>query len=176
MASYGGNITDLTTRLAGGLYVLVAEVDLPEDADVDSLSRALTEVAHELGVGSLVASRGDRRPVNLLPDLPQGRVLPVLHAPATELATRCVDVDPVSQDVIALAADLLATQRVSPGCVGLAANQVGVGVAGVLGGRERTPEDPYVHGAFVLVNPRLVDASRNEKGREGCLSVPRPHR
>lgn len=52
VASYGGNITDLTTRLAGGLYVLVAEVDLPEDADVDSLSRALTEVAHELGVGA----------------------------------------------------------------------------------------------------------------------------
>jgi glycine cleavage system transcriptional repressor len=52
VASYGGNITDLTTRLAGGLYVLVAEVDLPQDADVDSLSRALTEVAHELGVGA----------------------------------------------------------------------------------------------------------------------------
>lgn len=52
VASYGGNITDLTTRLAGGLYVLVAEVDLPLDADVDSLSRALTEVAHELGVGA----------------------------------------------------------------------------------------------------------------------------
>ena len=51
VASYGGNITDLTTRLAGGLYVLVAEVDLPENADVDSLSRALTDVAHELGVG-----------------------------------------------------------------------------------------------------------------------------
>ena len=50
-ASYGGNITDLTTRLAGGLYVLVAEVDLPENADVDSLSRALTDVSHELGVG-----------------------------------------------------------------------------------------------------------------------------
>src|SRR4051794_9736438 len=51
VASYGGNITDLTTRLAGGLYVLVAELDVPPDADVDSLSRALTDVAHELEVG-----------------------------------------------------------------------------------------------------------------------------
>jgi glycine cleavage system transcriptional repressor len=51
VASYGGNITDLTTRLAGGLYVLVAEVDLPENTDVDTLSRVLVEVAHELGVG-----------------------------------------------------------------------------------------------------------------------------
>jgi glycine cleavage system transcriptional repressor len=51
VASYGGNITDLTTRLAGGLYVLVAEVDIPENTDVDTLSRALTEVGHEVGVG-----------------------------------------------------------------------------------------------------------------------------
>ena len=29
VADAGGNITDLTTRLAGALYVLVAEVDLP---------------------------------------------------------------------------------------------------------------------------------------------------
>jgi glycine cleavage system transcriptional repressor len=51
VASYGGNITDLTTRLAGGLYVLVAEVDIPENTDVDTLSHALTEVGHEVGVG-----------------------------------------------------------------------------------------------------------------------------
>ena len=29
LADAGGNITDLTTRLAGTLYVLVAEVELP---------------------------------------------------------------------------------------------------------------------------------------------------
>ena len=52
MASYGGNITDLTTRLAGGLYVLAAEVDVPPDADVDALSRSLTGVAADLGVGA----------------------------------------------------------------------------------------------------------------------------
>lgn len=110
--------------------------------------------------------------MNLLPDLPQGRVLPVLHAPATELATRCVDVDPVSEDVIALAADLLATQRVSPGCVGLAANQIGVGWRVFSVDVSAHPKTRTCHGAFVLVNPRLVDASRTEKGREGCLSVP----
>ena len=32
LAEAGGNITDLTTRLAGPLYVLVAEVDLPPGA------------------------------------------------------------------------------------------------------------------------------------------------
>ena len=29
IASYGGNITDLQTRLGGGLYVVVAEADFP---------------------------------------------------------------------------------------------------------------------------------------------------
>ena len=33
IAAAGGNITDLTTRLAGGLYMLMAEVDLADDLD-----------------------------------------------------------------------------------------------------------------------------------------------
>jgi glycine cleavage system transcriptional repressor len=46
----GGNITDLTTRLAGDLYVLVAEVDLARTADVGALEAGITAVAAELGV------------------------------------------------------------------------------------------------------------------------------
>ena len=49
VAAAGGNITDLTTRLAGPLYVLVAEVDLPAEA-AEGLSARLAEVAAELGV------------------------------------------------------------------------------------------------------------------------------
>lgn len=51
VARVGGNITDLTTRLAGGLYVLAAEVDLPEGSDVDGLQVALRRAGDELGVG-----------------------------------------------------------------------------------------------------------------------------
>jgi glycine cleavage system transcriptional repressor len=50
VADAGGNITDLTTRLAGDLYVLVAEVDLPDGCDVSVLKRMLGEVAAQLGV------------------------------------------------------------------------------------------------------------------------------
>jgi glycine cleavage system transcriptional repressor len=50
IASAGGNITDLTTRLAGDLYVLLAEVDLPPGADVPELRTALTATSRELGV------------------------------------------------------------------------------------------------------------------------------
>lgn len=50
IAEAGGNITDLSTRLSGALYVLVAEVDLPRSADVVALQARLTEVSADLGV------------------------------------------------------------------------------------------------------------------------------
>ena len=61
----------------------------------------------------------------LLPDLPPGRVLPVVRAPSRALSQPSAEVDPSADDVVQLAADLLATQRAAAGCVGLAAAQVG---------------------------------------------------
>ncbi|MCU0279666.1 MAG: hypothetical protein MUE31_12340 [Candidatus Nanopelagicales bacterium] len=50
VASYGGNITDLQTRLGAGLYVVVAEVDFPADADANALTAALKAVGQAVGV------------------------------------------------------------------------------------------------------------------------------
>jgi glycine cleavage system transcriptional repressor len=50
VANRGGNITDLTTRLAGALYVLVGEVDLPTGTDAEALGRQLADVGRALGV------------------------------------------------------------------------------------------------------------------------------
>jgi len=52
VARVGGNITDLTTRLTGDLYVLVAEIDLPADVDATALDVAIADVAARLGVGA----------------------------------------------------------------------------------------------------------------------------
>ena len=52
VARVGGNITDLTTRLSGDLYVLLAECDLPGSVDVPALEARLAEVAAGLGVGA----------------------------------------------------------------------------------------------------------------------------
>ena len=49
VAQAGGNVTDLTTRLAGPLYVLIAEVDLPAGA-AEPLAAKLAEVAAGLEV------------------------------------------------------------------------------------------------------------------------------
>jgi len=107
-----------------------------------------------------------------MPPLPEGRVLPVVTVPADVLATPCVDVDPTDPAAVQLAADLLATQRVSPGCVGLAANQVGVGWRVFSLDVSSHPKARTTHGEYVLVNARVESASRNEKSREGCMSVP----
>jgi glycine cleavage system transcriptional repressor len=50
IAGAGGNITDLTTRLSGTLYVLLAEVDVPRSTDIESLQARLADVSAELGV------------------------------------------------------------------------------------------------------------------------------
>lgn len=50
VADVGGNVTDLTTRLSDGLYLLVAEVDLPEACDVAALRQRLAARAEEIGV------------------------------------------------------------------------------------------------------------------------------
>lgn len=50
VASAGGNVTDFSTRLTGELYVLVAEVDLPNAADIDSLRARLARVSEALSV------------------------------------------------------------------------------------------------------------------------------
>jgi len=110
--------------------------------------------------------------VIVMPPLPEGRVLDVVRAPDPVLSTPCTEVDPLDPEVVQLAADLLATQRVSPGCVGLAANQVGVGWRVFSLDVSQHPKARTHHGEYVLVNAEVVSASRNEKGREGCMSVP----
>jgi peptide deformylase len=101
-----------------------------------------------------------------------GRVLSVHRAPDPVLSTPSSDVDPKDPRVVQLAADLLVTQAASPGCVGLAAPQVGVAWRMFSLDVTEHPKARTCHGALVLVNPVLRGASRAEKAREGCLSVP----
>jgi glycine cleavage system transcriptional repressor len=50
LAEFGGNITDLTTRLTGTLYLLSAEVDLPSTVDVEDVMDRLEEVGRDLRI------------------------------------------------------------------------------------------------------------------------------
>jgi peptide deformylase len=102
----------------------------------------------------------------------EGRVRPVVTAPATVLSTTGADVDPADPEVVQLAADLVATMRVSPGCVGLAAPQLGVSAQVFVVDVTQHPKAVTTHGTFVLCNAKVVEASRWRPGREGCMSVP----
>jgi peptide deformylase len=96
----------------------------------------------------------------------------VVAAPDPVLSRAADPVDPCDPEIVALAADLIATMRVSPGCVGLAAPQVGVGAAVFVVDVTGHPRARTCHGTVVLCNAEIVEATRWQKGREGCMSVP----
>jgi peptide deformylase len=96
----------------------------------------------------------------------------VVTAPATVLSTAAEEVDPADPAVVRLAEDLIETMRASPGCVGLAAPQVGVSANVFCVDVTGHPKAVITHGAFVLCNAKIVEASRWRPGREGCMSVP----
>ncbi len=108
----------------------------------------------------------------VMPPLPAGRILPVVRAPDRRLSQAGKIVDPRDPQLAQLAADLLATASASPGCVGLAAQQVGVAAQIFSVDVTGHPKTRTCHGAFVLCNAEITVATRRERGREGCLSVP----
>jgi peptide deformylase len=101
-----------------------------------------------------------------------GTARAVVRTPDRVLAEDCREVDPTEPMVVRLAADLVATMRISPGCVGLAAPQIGVSAQVFCVDVTGHPRAATAHGAFALCNARVVEASRWKVGREGCMSVP----
>lgn len=102
----------------------------------------------------------------------EGQRLEVVTAPARVLSMDGATVDPCAPEIVQLAADLVATMRVSPGCVGLAAPQVGRSVKVFCVDVSEHPKTRDHHGTYVLCNAEVIEFSRNEKAREGCMSVP----
>ncbi|MFJ7262704.1 peptide deformylase [Streptomyces globosus] len=87
---------------------------------------------------------------------------PVLHSP-------CAEVTDFGPDLGALVEDMFATMYAAEG-VGLAANQIGVGLRVFV---YDCPDDEDVRHVGHVVNPRLVEAGGDEYlGPEGCLSLP----
>lgn len=106
------------------------------------------------------------------PGAPAGAPRSVVHAPADVLSTPTAEVDPRDPDVAALAADLVATMRSHAGCVGVAATQVGSPWRVFVLDTGGHPRSRSAAGLVVLANATLEEASRQRRGREGCLSVP----
>ncbi|MDX6198469.1 MAG: peptide deformylase [Actinomycetota bacterium] len=98
--------------------------------------------------------------------------LDVRHAPDPVLSVVCATADPLDPAVLDLADAMVALMRASPGCVGIAAPQVGHAISlfvlDVTGARRVES----CAGLVVLCSPVLVSSDGKEVRREGCLSVP----
>jgi peptide deformylase len=102
----------------------------------------------------------------------EGAVRPVVTAPDIVLSRAGEAVDPTDAKTLALAADLLATMRAAPGCVGLAAPQLGLAARVFAVDVTGHPKTITSHGAFVLCNAEIEQVTRWRPAREGCMSVP----
>jgi peptide deformylase len=101
-------------------------------------------------------------------------ILPILQFPDPRLKEVSAPVTGVSAEVSAFIDELLATMRASPGCVGIAAPQVGmllrIIAVDVTAHRRGSHEEN--HGLLVLVNPEILAMGGKQLVREGCMSVP----
>lgn len=100
-------------------------------------------------------------------------VRPVLLVPDPRLSQPCAEVTEFGAGLAQLVTDLLDTMAEAPGCVGIAAPQIGamlrVSIVDTSGHRKH---GTLSQGRFVLINPRIAATSGERLGREGCLSLP----
>jgi peptide deformylase len=81
-------------------------------------------------------------------------------------------VDARRELAVQLAEDLVETMRAHPGCVGLAANQVGELLRVIVVDVSDHPRAESSSGLLRLIDPTIAAADGSEIRREGCLSVP----
>jgi peptide deformylase len=72
----------------------------------------------------------------------------------------------------ALIADLVDTMRASPGCVGLAAPQIGVSERIIVVDVSGHPKTTTSHGLVIMIDPVIIRAEGKRVRREGCMSLP----
>ena len=110
-------------------------------------------------------------------------IRPIVNYGSPVLRAKGTTIPRITDEVRALAADMLDTMREANG-VGLAAQQIGVPVQLTVidvAGIEDRPSTMQIEGKYValeqwmpmiLLNPELNMGSGRERGNEGCLSFP----
>jgi peptide deformylase len=100
-------------------------------------------------------------------------VRPVVRYPARVLKGIAGPVGAIGAQERQLAQDLVDTMYDAPGCVGLAAPQLGVASrAFALDVSVMRKPPPGNHGLVVMFDPELIVTSGSDLKREGCMSVP----
>lgn len=99
-------------------------------------------------------------------------ILPVLTYPNQALKTICSAITDLNAELVELAGSLEETLEASPGCVGIAAPQVGATQRLIVVDASRCRKPVHNHGRLVLFNPVIEFQEGEALGREGCLSLP----
>jgi len=99
-------------------------------------------------------------------------VLDILIYPNPELKKVSQPIERVDDTTAKLIEDLCETLYASPGCVGIAAPQVGALVRLIIIDASRNKKCLKHHGRQILINPQMVWQDEAVIGREGCLSLP----
>ena len=96
----------------------------------------------------------------------------MLSIPAPVLSAPALEVDCFDAHLAVLIGDLCETMVESPGCVGLAAVQIGVSLRVFVVDVASHPKTKITHGLIVAINPFITAATDSKQVREGCMSVP----
>jgi peptide deformylase len=100
-------------------------------------------------------------------------ILPVLVYPDPRLKAICDPVVEIDDELLRFINDLVETMESSPGCVGIAAPQVGMMKRIVVIDASKNAKAAGInHGLLVLINPTIEWMDGEIVAREGCLSVP----
>lgn len=97
-------------------------------------------------------------------------IRPVRVYPDPILIRACVPATAGEADRVL--SDLVDTMRSLPGCVGLAAPQIGEPVRLAVVDCRQHGACSASNGLLALVNPHLAEGAGRELGREGCQSIP----
>lgn len=97
-------------------------------------------------------------------------VRPVFQLPERVLKRTAAEVG--DEPDMELAEDLIDTMQASPGCVGLAAPQIGISRRAFVVDVTAHPKATVRHGLVVLFDPLILESSGRQVAREGCMSVP----
>jgi peptide deformylase len=98
---------------------------------------------------------------------------PVLLVPDPRLKQPCAWVENFDESLLSMIRELEETRAANPGCVGIAACQIGemsrVAIVNTAGHKKYGAQS---QGHMVLINPIIIAQDGERIGREGCLSLP----
>ncbi|MGH7908429.1 MAG: peptide deformylase [Thermodesulfobacteriota bacterium] len=98
--------------------------------------------------------------------------LPVLKYPHRILRTMSESVLKVDDGIRRIVNDMIETMYALPGCVGVAAPQVGYPLRIFVIDVSRKIGPKKNHGLLAMINPVLIYAEGEKMTKEGCLSIP----